>query len=1057
MSQSPSRLPTRPYNLCTPVAVPRTRSASSLLAAAALLALSACRGDRLPRPAPEAESAVEAFRVLRTVPEPDASGVSPGSEIVVTFSKDVDFATVTADSFRVVSRRTGTVAGSYAAGGGGTRVVFSSPAGIPPSDTVAVSLTGGLRSRSGAALEPYDFAFATGGEDEPAPSRPEALRVVSIFPASSDTDVEPDAVVTALWSEPVEAASVLAENAWLSSESSGRLEAQVELDASGTVLALVPAAPLRRGDRVTVHLSAEIRASGGAAFAGYAHSFRVRAAAPEGPYARRLVYSTLGDVTAIATGDVNGDGRTDVVYASDAGRSIDLLTAAEDGSLALALRIDAGEDVFALALGDADSDGDLDVFAGTPDRARLYRNLLRELRPPAPSVRFETGPEAAPLSPVRAIAIADLDHRGPLDAVLATDAGLQIRLGGIETPPAETLSGANLARAGLLARDLDLDGFADLLFVDGSRAAGLRLCLAAPRPDPSLPPTWLAAPASIDLSAAPRQIEVSDLQADALPDLVVWAPGAGGPSEPAVRVLFQTDRGFVESPGGSGSGGAGAGSAEGQEGVAVADLDGDGYEDIVAARTAEHRVVWYRNVGGTVDLAGEGALLLEMPHPWFVRPVWMGEGAGGGILAAGGNEIQTILAQKGGPASPPEGTFALSVDPARVRRGTSGAAALIRLTNAEPVQGYTVVLSFDPLAISPRDASVEGSATGVAAPEFSQFRVLDSGRALAYSVLVDAMPPFEDRAIPAGEDQLLFRVLFDVPESAPLGATRLEFAQDPGPPPLETTLVVRAQSVTPEGTGAAVEILEREDPNPPGTRNSMDLSETSLAPGGRGELALFASATDDLDAFTTVMAFEPSQLAIEEFALAGTATETAGAELVIPDIDPAEGYAILTVILDFLPPFARQKIPAGTDRVLCRPVVRVSPTAAPGDHPILLENGLGPSRLENIFVVEGFTVYPTLSPGAITVTGDPGTRLFVRADADRTGAVNLSDAVFLLNHLFRGGAPPECPDAADVDDDGVVRLTDAVYLLEHLFRSGPKPPLPYPEPGTDPTADALGC
>src|SRR5437867_4464910 len=43
--------------------------------------------------------------------------------------------------------------------------------------------------------------------------------------------------------------------------------------------------------------------------------------------------------------------------------------------------------------------------------------------------------------------------------------------------------------------------------------------------------------------------------------------------------------------------------------------------------------------------------------------------------------------------------------------------------------------------------------------------------------------------------------------------------------------------------------------------------------------------------------------------------------------------------------------------------------------------------------------------------GVPGT--FLRGDADSDGRVALTDAVKVLQYLFRGGGQPECLDAAD--------------------------------------------
>lgn len=90
---------------------------------------------------------------------------------------------------------------------------------------------------------------------------------------------------------------------------------------------------------------------------------------------------------------------------------------------------------------------------------------------------------------------------------------------------------------------------------------------------------------------------------------------------------------------------------------------------------------------------------------------------------------------------------------------------------------------------------------------------------------------------------------------------------------------------------------------------------------------------------------------------------------------------------------------------------------------------------------------------------------FVRGDGNADSAINLTDAVFILNYLFAGGATPPCFDAADTDDNGQLQLTDAVRLLGWLFLGGPAPSPPTPsdanyDPAScnvDPSEDDLDC
>lgn len=80
--------------------------------------------------------------------------------------------------------------------------------------------------------------------------------------------------------------------------------------------------------------------------------------------------------------------------------------------------------------------------------------------------------------------------------------------------------------------------------------------------------------------------------------------------------------------------------------------------------------------------------------------------------------------------------------------------------------------------------------------------------------------------------------------------------------------------------------------------------------------------------------------------------------------------------------------------------------------------------------------------------GDLCKVMFKRGDCDASNATNITDAVFLLAHLFTSGPEPSCLDACDANTDEHLDITDAIYLLGYLFLGTyPAPLVPFTECG----------
>jgi hypothetical protein len=63
----------------------------------------------------------------------------------------------------------------------------------------------------------------------------------------------------------------------------------------------------------------------------------------------------------------------------------------------------------------------------------------------------------------------------------------------------------------------------------------------------------------------------------------------------------------------------------------------------------------------------------------------------------------------------------------------------------------------------------------------------------------------------------------------------------------------------------------------------------------------------------------------------------------------------------------------------------------------------------------------------------PPRAVFRRGDANGSGPVDISDAIFILGYLFLGSAKPQCLEACDVNNDAAIDISDGIALPGCLF------------------------
>jgi hypothetical protein len=345
------------------------------------------------------------------------------------------------------------------------------------------------------------------------------------------------------------------------------------------------------------------------------------------PFSRMITLENKGEASAgVSIGDVNGDGRLDLILAKGRHWPLHNRVLVNDGKGGYTARNlgSAPDRTYSAALADVDRDGDLDVVVSndSPDRKIVYKNdgkgnfaEASSFGEPSWTTRYVTladlngdaypdvivanrgGDTAVPSfvcmndqhgafpscdrvtnGSATSIVAADLDGDGNADLFVPhREGGQSVALwndgkGGFRT--STKIGSAKTAARIAVAGDLNGDGRPDLVYIDEARRATFAIFNRGER----LFGDEIQLPAR---AGVPYALAVADLNGDKELDVVVGfveAPGV---------VYFNEAKGSSFRPV-SWNDGKGAVYA-----MVFSDVDGDGAMDIIAARSDAPNAVWF--------------------------------------------------------------------------------------------------------------------------------------------------------------------------------------------------------------------------------------------------------------------------------------------------------------------------------------------------------------------------------------------------------------------------------------------------------------------------------
>ncbi len=296
--------------------------------------------------------------------------------------------------------------------------------------------------------------------------------------------------------------------------------------------------------------------------------------AGDGSLLPKQEYNAGGGLTSIATADMTGDGKLDLVVTSGTNGTVSVLRGTGTGKFRRVGTFTAGATPKSVAIGDFNADTIPDVIAANSAGSTVTVLFGTGGGPLSGPVAYQAGPN------VSALTVGDFDVDGALDVAVSNANGqINVLIGrgdGTFRPPVSY--GVGQEPVDLFAADFNGDSFPDLAIADRFFPKGATHVMLG------VGDGTFGVPMSYGFVADAQAVNAADLSGDGISDLIVGV-----------------DHNFAVAFGaGDGTFHAGHTAPTGDEttSVATGDFNSDGLPDVVVANFSGDDLSVFLNAGG---------------------------------------------------------------------------------------------------------------------------------------------------------------------------------------------------------------------------------------------------------------------------------------------------------------------------------------------------------------------------------------------------------------------------------------------------------------------------
>ncbi len=298
--------------------------------------------------------------------------------------------------------------------------------------------------------------------------------------------------------------------------------------------------------------------------------------------------STGVQTFALAAGDLDGDGKPDMISSSIVDKTISVFkNTSTTGAISFANKKDyaVGENPYDIAIGDLDGDGKLDIALTNylSNSISIFRNTSTVgIISFAAKMDIPTGVDLGPWG----IAIQDLDGDGKPDLAVTNNLSNSISvfrnistIANISFAPSIHFYGG-VAPMGIAIGDMDGDGKPDLVWAKDGDNTVVSVELNQSSPGAL---SFVATPAHTHNITYAYNVAISDINGDGNPDVLLSSHGKISVFQNASTIGNVSLSPIADFPGNS------------PYALAAGDINGDGYVDIVATNFTSTSVSIYKN------------------------------------------------------------------------------------------------------------------------------------------------------------------------------------------------------------------------------------------------------------------------------------------------------------------------------------------------------------------------------------------------------------------------------------------------------------------------------